>query len=442
MNQRTNTTIEKKVLATLVLNADLMVDIAEVVAPMTFSVYQHQQTFDAIETMFMGNIPVSIDSINSQLEKLGIDFNVADIIQHGGGGRDIVKDCLILRELEIARNQIDLGVKLATYGNDQKADPLATNDWLVKETERITSLTDISKPKSNVDLIKANTARMELAAQTKGITGISTGFDELDFVYGGRQCTDLIIKAGRPGMGKTAQALCEAYHMAIDGNHNVAFFSLEMGAEQLMQRLISIHTGIELSVIRSGHLTTEQWNHYNQGVTDLMVYNLTIVDDVYSLNNLRTRCKKMKMQHKLDVVFVDYLQLIVHRVDAGRSKANEVSEISRSLKMMAKDLNVPVVALSQLNRACETRADKKPMLSDLRESGSIEQDADIVEMVYRPEYYSDLKDQDEFGDLDGKAWILIQKNRHGSTRDIEFIFNAECTKFENNQNHDNGPRPF
>jgi replicative DNA helicase len=222
------------------------------------------------------------------------------------------------------------------------------------------------------------------------------------------------------------------------GEQNVVFFSLEMGAEQLIQRLISIHTGIELSIIRSGQLSQTQWDQYNKQVNDLMGDNLTIIDDVYTLTNICTRCKKLRMQKKMGVVFIDYLQLIIHKVDSGRSKANEVSEISRALKMLAKGLNIPVIALSQLNRSCESRADKKPLLSDLRESGSIEQDADIVEMIYRPEYYAEIKDADTNGELTGRAWILIQKNRHGSTRDVEFDFNAECTKFENtNKNHHN-----
>jgi len=440
MNNRNNIKLETKVLATLVVDPDRLIDCTEIIGASTFSVYEHQQLFGVISDLYFKNTPVTIDSVDNELQRLGVKFNVYDIIGFADSGRAIANQCMILRELEVARNQINLGVKLATMGNDEKVDPLETNDLLIKETERITSLTDVSRPQSNVDLIKANTDRMEAASQTNGITGISTGFHDLDQVYGGRQKTDLIIKAGRPGMGKTAQALGEAYNMAIGGGCNVAFFSLEMGAEQLMQRLISLHTEIPLQTIRSGRLTSTEWSQYNAEVTELMGDNLTIVDDVYTLTNLRTRCKKMAMRGKLDVVFIDYLQLIVHKVDAGRSKANEVSEISRALKMMAKDLNIPVIALSQLSRSCETRADKKPMLSDLRESGSIEQDADIVEMVYRPEYYTDLND--DSGDLNGRAWVLIQKNRHGSTRDIEFSFNAECTKFETPKHHNHGQTPF
>tara|TARA_R110000782_G_scaffold195308_1_gene284825 strand:- start:406 stop:1161 length:756 start_codon:yes stop_codon:yes gene_type:complete len=227
-------------------------------------------------------------------------------------------------------------------------------------------------------------------------------------------------------MGKTSQALCEAKNMAFDLDYNVVFFSLEMGAEQLMQRLISIESSIPLNEIRTGQLSDAQWVKYNKHVEKLSGNNLMIVDDIYNLSGIRTRCKKLKMRGKLDVVFIDYLQLIVHHVGKGRSKENEVSEISRSLKMLAKDLKVPVIALSQLSRACESRQDKKPMLSDLRDSGAIEQDADVVEFVYRPEYYEELREPS----IEGKAYVLIQKHRNGSLKDVEFNFVKECTRFD------------
>jgi replicative DNA helicase len=227
-------------------------------------------------------------------------------------------------------------------------------------------------------------------------------------------------------MGKTAQALCEAKAMAFDDNKRVLFFSLEMGAEQLMQRLVSIHTGIPLNDLRKGTMNTRQWATYNEEVNHLTKDNLIIVDDVYTLVGIKTTAKKYKLRGNIDAIYIDYLQLIEHRV-GGRSKENEVSEISRSLKMLAKQLDVPVIALSQLSRAVETRGgSKKPQLSDLRDSGAIEQDADIVEFIYRPEYYN--PDEVEY---QNKAYVIIAKNRNGSCADVEFFFNKECTRFEN-----------
>ena len=278
-----------------------------------------------------------------------------------------------------------------------------------------------------MELIKAVTTKMELSSKSNGMTGLSTGFKELDRVYGGRQNSDLIIKAARPAMGKTAQALCEAKHMAFESKKKVIFFSLEMSAEQLMQRLVSVHTGIPLGSIRSGDLTATQWNTYNTMADYLTDDNLIIVDNVYSLNGIRTKCKKLKMKGGINAVYIDYLQLITHKVSSGRSKEQEVSEVSRALKMLAKDLDVPVVCLSQLSRAVETRGGThKPMLSDLRDSGAIEQDADIVEFIFRPEYY-DKEDSSLFG----VAYVIIAKHRNGACGDIELKFRHECTRFEN-----------
>lgn len=204
-----------------------------------------------------------------------------------------------------------------------------------------------------------------------------------------------------------------------------------MSAEQLMQRLVSIHTGIPLSNIRNGRLDPDQWNLYHEKVTYLTNDKLLIVDDVYTLNGIKTRCKKMKMKGRLNTVYIDYLQLINHKVSAGRSKEQEVSEVSRALKMMAKDLDVPVVCLSQLSRAVESRGGThKPMLSDLRDSGAIEQDADIVEFIFRPEYY-----EKEDTSLFGVAYVIVAKNRNGACGDIEMKFRHECTRFENVGQH-------
>jgi len=189
---------------------------------------------------------------------------------------------------------------------------------------------------------------------------------------------------------------------------------------------VSIQTGIPLKHIRQGIMTQSDWEIYYRETNALRSDRLTIVDDVYSLTGIKTTAKKMKMRGKVDAVYIDYLQLIEHRV-GGRNKENEVSEISRSLKLLAKQLDVPVIALSQLSRAVETRGgDHKPKLSDLRDSGAIEQDADIVEFLYRPEYYNP-----EQTELENKAFIIISKNRNGACKDIEFYFNKECTRFEN-----------
>lgn len=418
--------LEKKIIGSILVNPDLYIESSGLITPLTFFDSDHGAIYEAVESLFNKAVAVNIDSVQKEIKRNESRANCYDLVSYASGGRGFSEQCLILREHEISRNQTALGVELANRGGNDKVDPLETNEYLLNETERITSLTDMSRPVTNAELITEITKRMEAAGKTDGITGIKTGYPMLDIIYAGRQPTDLIIKAGRPAMGKTSQALCESKNMAFDLDYNVVFFSLEMGAEQLMQRLISIESSIPLNEIRTGQLSDAQWIKYNKHVEKLSGNNLMIVDDIYNLSGIRTRCKKLKMRGKLDVVFIDYLQLIVHHVGKGRSKENEVSEISRSLKMLAKDLKVPVIALSQLSRACESRQDKKPMLSDLRDSGAIEQDADVVEFVYRPEYYEELREPS----IEGKAYVLIQKHRNGSLKDVEFNFVKECTRFD------------
>lgn len=428
---------EKVVIGTLLMRPDSLIDALEIIDAEVFTVAEHKDLFASIHKLFDEGKTVTHGTVEDVYRKAtGKDVDTLTYLNSAIGANGFIEHCLILKEKSLQRMQGDIAVELSTRANDPKQDPLETNEYLITEAEKMVSSVTMSKPKTNIDLIASVTKKIEAASATNGITGVKTGFADLDRVYGGRQKTDLIIKAGRPAMGKTAQALCEAKGMAFDHGKRVLFFSLEMGAEQLMQRLISIQTGIPLSDIRKGTMTTQQWNTYNEEVIHLQSDNLIIIDDVYSLVGIKTTAKKYKMRGNIDAIYIDYLQLIEHRV-AGRSKENEVSEISRSLKMLAKQLDVPIVALSQLSRAVETRGgSKKPQLSDLRDSGAIEQDADIVEFIYRPEYY--YPDEDEY---ENKAYVIIAKNRNGSCADIEFFFRKECTRFENMAN-EYSPQPM
>ena len=419
--------IEKQVLGSLIANPDKFIEVSEIINENSFIDEDVRNVFSVFKKLYESGSKISLVILQQRVNQTDLPCNITDLIDYMDSGSALYEHCQLLKEHEVKREQSNLGMSLVTRAGDITQDPFETNDYLMDEAERIVSMVDFGKTNTNMELIKAVTKKMELASQTSGITGLETGFKDLDRVYGGRQNSDLIIKAARPAMGKTAQALCEAMNIAFEDNKKVIFFSLEMSAEQLMQRLVSIHTGIPLSKIRSGRLDPEQWDRYNEEVNYLINDNLIIVDDVYTLNGIRTRCKKLKMKGQLDAIYIDYLQLINHKVAAGRSKEQEVSEVSRALKMLAKDLNVPVVCLSQLSRAVETRGGThKPLLSDLRDSGAIEQDADIVEFIYRPEYYE--KDNAE---LFGVAYVIIAKNRNGACGDIEMRFRHECTRFEN-----------
>ena len=419
--------IERKVIGTLVAFPDKYHEVSDLISAGCFSEPETKAIFEVFETLYAENADVSKSLIQERIFKGDNPCNVSTVIDYLDSGSSFIEHCQILKEKEIKREQITLAMELLSKANDLKEDPFQTNDFLMEQAERVVSMVDFGKKNTNMELINSVRRKMELAQSSEGLTGLSTGFYELDKVYGGRQNSDLIIKAARPAMGKTAQALCEAKHMAFEEGKRVIFFSLEMSAEQLMQRLVSVHTGIPLGAIRGGKLTPLQWDNYNANADYLTNNNLVIVDDVYSLNGIRTRCKKLKMKGGLDAIYIDYLQLITHTVGKGRSKEQEVSEISRALKMLAKNLNVPVICLSQLSRAVETRGGThKPMLSDLRDSGAIEQDADIVEFIFRPEYY-----QKEDTSLHGIAYVIIAKHRNGACGDIELKFRHECTRFEN-----------
>ena len=425
--------LERQVLGALILNPDKYTEVSDLLQVNTFQEFESNAIFEVFESLYTQGKKVSIQLIEEGLKRLGKPADINVVINELNSGHAFIEHCQILKEREVKREQQKLGSELLAESTDPKADPFDTNEMLMKETERVVSMVDFGTKKTNAELIKGVTDKMEQAQNSGGITGALCGFTGLDRIYGGRQNEDLIIKAARPAMGKTSQALCEAKYMAFEDNKQVVFFSLEMGAEQLMQRLVSVHTSIKLSDIRGGRLTPTQWEQYYKEVDYLRNDNLTIVDDVYTLSGIRTRCRKLKMKGQLDAIYIDYLQLINHKVGQGRSKENEVSEVSRALKMLAKSLKVPIVVLSQLSRAVESRGgEKRPMLSDLRDSGAIEQDADIVEFLYRPEYYGlTVTDDDTNRSTDGLAVLIIAKNRNGACGDVELFFNKECTRFEN-----------
>ena len=377
-------------------------------------------------------MPDTLTTLADQLSKNKSNAKLNDFVSSINAGDAFQEHCLILKEQEIKRMHVDLGLRLTALGSDDREDAFDTNDLLMNEAERIANSTGIGTEMSNSEYLKEVEDMINKASTTDGITGIATGFHELDNLYSGRQNSDLIIRAARPAMGKTALTLCEALHMAINEDKKVIFFSLEMSGTQLFQRLVSVHTGIDLRKIKRGELTRLDWDNYYKKVESLKTPNIRIVDNLFTLNLIRTKARKVKMQYGLDVIFIDYLQLIIHKVDKGRSKENEVSEISRSLKMLAKALDVPVICLSQLSRAVETRGGTKvPMLSDLRDSGAIEQDADVVEFIYRADAYDkDARDGDG-NSLEGQAIIIVAKHRSGACGDVELFFNKRLTRFEN-----------
>lgn len=269
--------------------------------------------------------------------------------------------------------------------------------------------------------------RIEKAAKNDGIvTGIATGFADLDYKTAGMQPADLVLVAARPSMGKTAFVLNIAQYVAFKRQQTVAIFSLEMSKEQLVNRLFSLESHVEAQRLRTGKLSDTDWDKLVESAGVIGKSNL-IIDDTpgISVSELRSKCRKYKMEHDLQMIIIDYLQLMSGRGRGSDSRQQEISDISRSLKALARELNVPVIALSQLSRAVEQRPDHRPMLSDLRESGAIEQDADVVMFIYRDDYYN--KDSDR----KGIAEIIIAKQRNGPIGTVELVWLPEYTKFVN-----------
>ncbi len=269
--------------------------------------------------------------------------------------------------------------------------------------------------------------KIEKASKNKGnVTGIATGFIDLDYKTAGLQPSDLVLIAARPSMGKTAFVLNLAQHIAFKLNQTVAIFSLEMSKEQLVNRLFSLESRVDSQHLRTGNLSDMDWEKLIESAGVIGKSNL-IIDDTpgISISELRSKCRKYKLEHNLQLIIIDYLQLMSGSGRGSESRQQEISDISRSLKALARELNVPVIALSQLSRAVEQRPDHRPMLSDLRESGAIEQDADVVMFIYRDDYYN--KDTDK----KGIAEIIIAKQRNGPIGTIELVWLPDYTKFAN-----------
>ncbi len=313
-----------------------------------------------------------------------------------------------------------------SYQDDNELDALMNDTE--KEIFRITQMRDTGDYVPISEIVMNALNKIEIASKLQGtVTGLPTGFTDLDYKTAGFQPSDLILIAARPSMGKTAFVLNIAQHMAFHKDKTVAIFSLEMSKEQLVNRLMSMESHVDSQHIRTGNMTDMDWENLIESA-DLIGRSHLIIDDTpgISIQELQSKCRKYKMEHNLHIIMIDYLQLMSGSGKrSSESRQQEVSEISRALKALARELNVPVVALSQLSRAVESRPDHRPMMSDLRESGAIEQDADMVMFIYRDDYYN--KDTDR----KGVSEIIIAKQRNGPIGTVELAWLPEYTKFAN-----------
>lgn len=437
--------LEQSVIGALMIEKDAFATVADLLRPESFYSDQHRHIFEAIRSLSTKDAPIDVLSVTEELRTMG-NLELAggvvylsELTQRVASAAHLRYHAQIVAQKATARDLIGLACQIEEKGYDETQDV----DELMQEAEA--GVFEISQRSQKRDVthifpvITEAFERMHKASQNEGnISGIPSGFTELDKITSGWQKSDLVIIAARPAMGKTAFVLSMAKNIAVDFNIPVAIFSLEMSNVQLVNRLIMNVCEIEGSKIRNGRLTKAEWDKLENNISVLQ--NAPIyVDDTPGLSvfELRSKARKLVKDKKIQLIIIDYLQLMnANGVNFG-SREQEVSIISRTLKGLAKELDIPVIALSQLSRAVEKRDSsnsnvdgKKPLLSDLRESGAIEQDADMVCFIHRPEYYK-LYDDGNGKDLRGLGQIIVAKHRNGATDEIWLRFIGKYTRFQN-----------
>lgn len=430
--------LEEAVLGALMIEKDALNAVIDILHPESFYKESHQKIFKAIQNLFHATEPVDILTVTQSLKKsgeldiVGGPYYITQLTNRVASSANIEYHSRIILEKFIQRELIRISSEIVKEAYEDTSDVLMLLDKAEKNLFAIAE----GNLRKNYEDIKALIAKSfrkieEASTQTSGVTGVPSGFTELDRITAGWQKSDLVIIAARPGMGKTAFVLSLARNAAIKFKKPVAFFSLEMSSVQLVNRLIASETELKSDKLRRGQLANHEWEQLHSKIVPLTEAPIYI-DDTPSLSilELRAKCRRLVAERKVELIIIDYLQLMVAGFDSRNfNREQEISTISRSLKSIAKELEVPIIALSQLSRAVESRGgSKKPQLSDLRESGAIEQDADMVMFIYRPDYYG-LTEDEEQNNLNGIAEIIVSKNRNGALKTVQLKFLHELTKF-------------
>ena len=423
---------EQAVLAAMFNDKDAILEVIPILKETDFYRHDHGVLFATMRKMNEQGVPVDLVTITSQLdkdgnlEKAGGISYVAQIANALGSSSNIVHYANIVKEKAVLRDLINIASNISNRSYDDTEE----TESILDDAERMVLEISQKRARSGLvpvsDVIDTTLSSLEILSQKKeGLTGLTSGFIDLDRVTSGWQKSDFIILAARPAMGKTALALNMAQNAAIETGQPVAIFSLEMSKEQLVNRMISSLAEIDQQTLRNGRIYGDDWIQLVNAVAPLAEAPIYIDDTpAISVREVRAKARRLKAEHGLSLLIIDYLQLMG---SSGRieSRQQEVSQISRSLKALARELDIPIIALSQLSRSVEQSQEKKPSLSHLRESGSLEQDADIVMFIYRDEYYN------EDSEKKGIAEIIIAKHRNGATGSVDLSFRKEFTKFGN-----------
>ena len=445
--------IEKAVLGALMIDKDAYLEVCNLLRPESFYEPRNQMVYEAIQQLSRDENPIDVLTVTDMLGKMG-KLNevggpgyIADLSSRVATSANIEYHANVVAEKYLSRQMIEYVNVIGKKTFDETYD---IRDVMQEAEETLLELSmkNMKKDYSALGPVvdRAVKAVEEAYANKGGFTGIPSGLYKLDDMTCGWQKSDLVIIAGRPAMGKTAFALSVAKNIAVDRKIPMAFFSLEMSDVQLANRLMSNTCEIDGTKLLNGQLDREDWKRLDQNLNALMDAPL-FVDDTEGLSvmELRTKARRLQKEHHIELIMIDYLQLMTASGMRYNSRQEEVSLISRSLKGLAKELNIPVLALSQLNRGVESREGaegKRPHLSDLRESGAIEQDADMVIFLHRPEYYGLMMSEDGFIDYRGRAEVIISKHRKGATGIVLMDFKGEYTRFANpeDKNLENSPR--
>jgi replicative DNA helicase len=422
------------------LDRDALPMVMDILRPESFYTEGHQLIYRAVIRLFERSNPVDLLTVTEELkksgdlEKAGGGYYLVELTHRVASAANIEYHARIIAQKHIQRELIRVSTNVIRDAYEDTTDVFNLLDDAEKGLFAITQ-NNLSRSYESMGSLSSKVLKQieELTQKGDGLTGVPTGFTDLDRLTSGWQPSDLVIVAARPGMGKTSMVLAVALNAARDFGKGVALFSLEMASTQLVQRLISMEAEIAGSKMRNGKLEDYEWQQLQTTVERLS--NVPIfIDDTPAINifELRAKCRRMKQQHDIQLVIIDYLQLMTGSTEGkGGNREQEIAGISRALKSLAKELNIPVIALSQLSRAVEVRGgSKRPQLSDLRESGSIEQDADIVAFIYRPEYYQILEDESGQS-LKGIAEFIVAKHRHGALDTVRMRFLDTFAKFVN-----------
>lgn len=427
-----NIEAEQSVIGAIIMDHEALTVATETVQPKDFYRPDHQEIYGAIMELYTSNSPVDLITIQNKLSEKGVLEQVggisylAELATIVPTSAHIKEYARIVQEKSMLRKLIKASQEISAKGYEGEETIHDIMGFAEKQIFDITQNVQTEDFSHINEIVVTAIDKIEQAHITKGgITGVQTGFIDLDYKTAGMQPSDLILVAARPSMGKTAFSLNIIQTAAVKHKKKVAVFSLEMAKDQLVNRMLCAEALVDAQKVRTGNLDPEDWDRIAMAIPNLSAADVYIDDTPgISVMEMRAKCRRLKMERGLDLIMIDYLQLM-----SGNSKSDsrqqEISEISRSLKALAREMQAPVIALSQLSRACEARADHRPMLSDLRESGAIEQDADVVMFLYRDEYYHPDSDKKNIGE------VIIAKQRNGPTGTVELVWLGQYTKFVN-----------